>query len=388
MFFYFLPRAHAVIATVFLGLIFVPSVILFSASTAKRRVFDTQKELLEKYGTTDPIEIDQKLSSYEKLLSELSRQQSIIREMEDELAVIPSIPEETRRRICEVFPGLEDQSDMETGIRQAVSGALEVIERHSYARMLYHSAQQVVEALRSNTGMTYIGASENAVSQRRPSMPRSAIESRLEHLDRMLSSLRREAALLEGSMANDRNINELEAEAERLDLRLETLNMRYDAISLALDALGKADRLLRERFSPALNSQASGIFSAFTRRKYDKVLISREFSAMAGSGGSEGLRRALELSHGTVDQLYLAVRLALCRIVPPAGYNPPIILDDAFLAFDDVRLEAALDWLCEESKTRQVILFTCHRREGLYLTGRPGVLIQSVTRTSVTGKEC
>ena len=171
-------KAHAVIdTTVFLGLIFVLSVILFRHRRQSAGV-RYAKELLEKYGTTDPIEIDQKLSSYEKLLSELSRQQSIIREMEDELAVIPSIPEETRRRICEVFPGLEDQSDMETGIRQAVSGALEVIERHSYARMLYHSAQQVVEALRSNTGMTYIGASENAVSQRRPSMPRSAIESR------------------------------------------------------------------------------------------------------------------------------------------------------------------------------------------------------------------
>jgi uncharacterized protein YhaN len=178
-------------------------------------------------------------------------------------------------------------------------------------------------------------------------------------------------------MEKEKSPAELDAEADILSERLASLSRGYDAISLALETLGEADRKLRERFSPALNSAAAGIFAAFTGSKYKSVVISREFSAMAGTGGSEGLRRALELSRGTIDQLYLAVRFAICKIVPPKDYAIPVILDDAFMSFDDSRMAAALDWLYEESKTRQILLFTCHSRESSYLAGRPGVNIQS-----------
>ena len=58
----------------------------------------------------------------------------------------------------------------------------------------------------------------------------------------------------------------------------------------------------------------------------------------------------------------------------------PLVLDDALLSFDDTRLHAALDYLLEESESRQILLFTCQEREGNYLEGRPGV-----TRTALRG---
>ena len=65
-------------------------------------------------------------------------------------------------------------------------------------------------------------------------------------------------------------------------------------------------------------------------------------------------------SDGTVDQLYLALRLAVARELLP---HAPLVLDDAMVRFDNDRLEAALAILKLEAKHKQVIIFTCHGRE-------------------------
>ena len=61
-----------------------------------------------------------------------------------------------------------------------------------------------------------------------------------------------------------------------------------------------------------------------------------------------------------MDQLYLALRLAVAEELSPTA---PLVLDDALVRFDDDRLKAALEILREEAKTKQVILFSCQRRE-------------------------
>jgi uncharacterized protein YhaN len=65
-------------------------------------------------------------------------------------------------------------------------------------------------------------------------------------------------------------------------------------------------------------------------------------------------------SDGTVDQLYLALRLAVAQELLPYG---PLVLDDALVRFDDKRLRAAVQLLKEESASKQVILFSCQGRE-------------------------
>ena len=91
-------------------------------------------------------------------------------------------------------------------------------------------------------------------------------------------------------------------------------------------------------------------------------------------------RRSLALSRGTVDQLYLAVRLAVCQLCLPGEDPAPLVLDDALVTFDDRRMALALDALAELGRERQILLFTCQEREGNYLEGRPGV-----TRTALRG---
>lgn len=80
----------------------------------------------------------------------------------------------------------------------------------------------------------------------------------------------------------------------------------------------------------------------------------------------------LALSQGTADQLYLAVRLAVCDLVLPADDPAPLVLDDALVTFDDSRMAAALRYLQALAQTRQILLFTCQSREGEILTCNAG----------------
>ena len=86
-----------------------------------------------------------------------------------------------------------------------------------------------------------------------------------------------------------------------------------------------------------------------------------------------GPHEAALLSQGAADQLYWAVRLAISDMVLPAENAVPIVLDDALVNFDDGRMAAALDYLVELSKTRQILLMTCQSREAAYLAkAHPG----------------
>ena len=97
-----------------------------------------------------------------------------------------------------------------------------------------------------------------------------------------------------------------------------------------------------------------------TGGRYNRLSLGEDFSILAGAENEDTLQSLLWRSDGTVDQLYLALRLAVSGELIPES---PLILDDALVRFDDQRLKAALDILKDESDTRQVILFTCHSRE-------------------------
>lgn len=157
-----------------------------------------------------------------------------------------------------------------------------------------------------------------------------------------------------------------EREAALLSRR-EELQAEYDAIALAMEVLSQADTDLQNRFSPALGEKSAEIFTKLTQGKYNRVLLDREMTPSAQEADRLAPHEASLLSQGASDQLYLAVRLAVCQLVLPAENAAPIILDDALVSFDDGRMAAALDYLLELSAQRQILLFTCQSREAACL---------------------
>lgn len=170
----------------------------------------------------------------------------------------------------------------------------------------------------------------------------------------------------------------LAAELAEKRAALDRLHTEYDAIALAIDALQSANTALQKRFSPALSRRASELFGELTGGRYDRVLLDRSFAALTGASGDGEAHDAQLLSLGALDQLYLAVRLAICETVLPSDEPLPLVLDDALVRFDDTRCAAALELLLRESRTRQILLFTCQHREAAYLAGREGVAVRTL----------
>ena len=133
---------------------------------------------------------------------------------------------------------------------------------------------------------------------------------------------------------------------------------------MAQDALYQATTVLQRRFAPRISKQAQELFSRLTAGRYQRITLRDDLSISASAECEDVLRSAQWRSDGTVDQLYLSLRLAVAGEVTPEA---PLVLDDALIRFDDTRLQAALNVLQEESVTKQVILFSCQSREKDFL---------------------
>ena len=143
----------------------------------------------------------------------------------------------------------------------------------------------------------------------------------------------------------------------------ETISDEFDAIALALDTLKEADSEIQRRFSPELGKLASEYMSKVTGGRYADVLINRDFSAQTRLTDESVSHSADYLSAGTLDIMYLAVRLAVCELALPDGEPCPLILDDALVNLDEERLDQAMKLLGEIARERQVILFTCRKTD-------------------------
>ena len=191
----------------------------------------------------------------------------------------------------------------------------------------------------------------------------------LKRMERELDSLKSSYAMALGEVRALGDPVVLGAKRGAMVDRLKDLTRQHEALGLALTVLAEADGEIAARFSPLLGQRAGYYIDRLTGGQYKRVLFDKQLSPSAERAGESVSRDILYLSGGTVDQIYLALRLAICDLTFPAEKACPIILDDALISFDDIRLGRALTLLQEIAKDRQVILFTCHGREAVFLKG-------------------
>ncbi len=153
---------------------------------------------------------------------------------------------------------------------------------------------------------------------------------------------------------------ELEERLQRTRRRIAELEETYAALTIAQETLAEATAELQRRFAPRISKRAQELLAQLTGGRYTRLSLDKNLAVRAGAETEDTLREALWRSDGTVDQLYLALRLAVAEELTPGA---PLILDDALVRFDDQRLKAALDILEKMAEKKQVLLFSCHTRE-------------------------
>lgn len=142
-------------------------------------------------------------------------------------------------------------------------------------------------------------------------------------------------------------------DAEELELMED-----IEALEMAGEQIKKAAEEMCEDIKDELDAEISKQVSRITAGKYDRIRVGEKGNLEIFA---EGRKIKIEqLSRGTYEQLYLALRLAVGKLV--TREEPlPILLDEVFAMYDEKRLQFALQTLAETG--RQVFLFTCHKRE-------------------------
>ncbi len=164
----------------------------------------------------------------------------------------------------------------------------------------------------------------------------------------------------QGRLSNLGSRTELQRQLELKIKRIARLEKTYTALTIAQETLTEARAELQRRFAPRITRRAQKMLSAMTDGRYSGVTMSDDFSLRAATVEEDTLRDAIWRSDGTLDQLYLALRLAVAEELTPKA---PLVLDDVLVRFDDKRMAAAVEVLKEIAENRQIILFTCQGRE-------------------------
>lgn len=131
-----------------------------------------------------------------------------------------------------------------------------------------------------------------------------------------------------------------------------------EAVELAVRTLEKTVIQIQKKTGSRLNRRTGEILSELTDGKYRRVVMNEQLEIQIESMGQ---RLALfQLSRGTLEQVYFALRMAVAEVLC-SQEELPVILDDVFAMYDERRLVKALQWLYKNKK--QVIILTCHKRE-------------------------
>lgn len=185
-------------------------------------------------------------------------------------------------------------------------------------------------------------------------------------IEERLQELREQIARGNGEMAVHESLSLSRAtdELEEAQAALRQLQNKRDALQLAREMLQESVGEWRRDSTPAVNQQASEIIEHITGGAYRDVRLDPRdgFAVRLLEPTKQMVLEQDQCSTGTMDQLYLAQRLALMHHAKQS--EPlPLFFDDHFVHYDDERLRRTLDYIVMLAQEQQVFLFTCHERE-------------------------
>ena len=334
--------------------IILPFSCLLAMSKANRR----RAEILARYGVDTPAAITDLAAEHARRYQAsdacADRVKTIHGALSDRLARKENSTHEIFAFVHQFAPEVKELF----GCSAALSRALSVEHELSAARERVEQCRLRRDDLAQQGGQPFQTLELLHAPDRSEEQTRAAL-AQVEH---RLTQARQELNHALGRQQAMGDYAALYARCEQLEEELARRNREHEAISIAMTALSAANESLQQRFSPQLNECSGAYFARLTGQRYQRLTLNRELESETSRAGDIVPRSALYLSRGTADQLYLAVRLAVCKLCLPE--LPPIMLDDALTAFDDERARLALQLLQELSEKQQILLFTCHKREG------------------------
>jgi len=182
------------------------------------------------------------------------------------------------------------------------------------------------------------------------------LESDLEQSHQQLGRIRQSRAAIE----SDTTLADLKTRQARLLDRAHITLRDWQSSRLASSAFSEMTEQLERDYQPETLARASHYLLQLTCGRYEQVRTPFGSQELLIHEKDGSVRQISELSDGTREQLFLAVRMALIDLFAQQGIELPIVLDDICVNFDQVRTEAAVKTLIEFAKNKQILFFTCH----------------------------
>ena len=303
--------------------------------------------LPHRYGSADPKQWLQTIEDYVNLLKDHAQATAEYEGSRENLTAAMTALEQRQAHLC----GDKIPEEYTVHLRDLLAG-LEALED---ARRENQFLQEKVRAMADLVRPTDPPKFPDELT-----FPEIETTHRLADTAAELRLLQRRLGQCQGQMEAIGRPEVLEEALEAVETRLRKLEDTYAALTLALTTLETARDALQRRFAPKIAGRAQELLAQLTQGRYDRLVLTQDLSLQATAREEDTLRNVLWRSDGTVDQLYLALRLAVAgELIPQA----PLVLDDALVRFDDDRLAAAMAVLKEEAQSRQVLVFTCQKRE-------------------------
>ncbi|MGR3763426.1 AAA family ATPase [Rossellomorea sp. NS-SX7] len=202
----------------------------------------------------------------------------------------------------------------------------------------------------------------------------SELNRDISHSQKKLASIEHEIKLLEEGASYSKLLQEFQDKKADLQEYI----MKWSKYTLAQDSLKKTIHHYQQTKMPNVMILAEEYFSILSKGNYHSIYMTE--NEMIEVERKDGMRfQAVELSQGTKEQLYIAIRFALVRSFKDS-YKLPLLIDDGAVNFDSGRTGAFVELLRKMGKSQQIILFTCHPHIRSYFHEKEAIVLE----TSVT----
>lgn len=284
------------------ALVGVKQAELDTLSAEKARYMEQRQALLAAGGAADPEEFRTRAVLYKRQV-ELDRQR---RQLETAIRVHAGSPERSQ--------------EMEDALSRQSRGELERLLRETTTE----EQPRLIEVLTSKL------------------QEKGRLEQQLHDLEQ---NERLSAALLEQQTL----VAQLEQQAQRWAVRAVTQHL-----------LQQARQIYERERQPAVLREASELFKQMTGGRYVRIIVPLGEMRLQIEPAEGPPRTTDQLSRGTAEQLYLAMRLAFVREYAKHAGPLPLVVDDILVNFDPIRARAAILALQTVAATHQILVFTCH----------------------------
>lgn len=181
-----------------------------------------------------------------------------------------------------------------------------------------------------------------------------------------LGELKEEIGRLETDikhLSNLTRLDDIEGEINLLTEEHNVVAVKRDRLVLLQNLLKEADRRFREEHQPDVLQKAGYYLNIITDGRYDRLYAKDDGSGLMirACYVNQILEADYPLSRGTLEQIYLALRLALVEYLDSGREALPLFLDEVLVNWDGMRLQKGIKILEKIAEQRQILLFTCHK---------------------------